>query len=67
MEPVKNWKLEEKKSLAAHLITCPYNIRTSHDKWCKKSETWDSLLNELSMKLKQRQIPSMWSECLLKN
>ena len=67
MEPVKTWKIKERQSLADHLLTCPYNIRNSHDKWCEKSEIWDSLLNELSLKLKQKQIPSMWSESLLKN
>ena len=67
MEAIKNWKVEERQSLAAHLKTCPYNIRTRHDKWCEKSEKWDSLLNELSLKLKQKQIPSMWSESLFKN
>ena len=65
MDPIRNWKVEEKKNLASHPNTCPYNVRSRHDGWCEKHEKWDSVLNELTINLKQKQIPSMWSESLL--
>ena len=59
MEPIKEWKVDERKSMAAHLKICPYNIRSCHDGWCVKSEMWNSVLNGLRLNLKQKQISSM--------
>ena len=64
MDPIDAWKVEERKNMASHLSICPYNVRCSHDGWIEKSEKWNFVLNDLRVKLKQKQIPSMWSESL---
>ena len=66
MDPINAWKIEEGKDMAAHLSTCPYNVRCSHYGWTEKSERWNFVLSDLRLKLKQKQIPSMWSESLYK-
>ena len=66
MDPIDAWKVEERKNMASHLSICPYNVRCSHDGWIEKSEKWNFVLNDLRVKLKQKQIPSMWSESLYK-
>ena len=65
MTPIKTWvQQEEKKNVSDHLRQCPYNVQSRHELWKERDEKWDSVLHDLTVSLKQKQIESMWSETL---
>ena len=56
MLPIPTWILTDKDTVSDHLKRCPYNVRNRHDGWKEKSEHWDSVLQDLVLRLRENEI-----------
>ena len=56
MSPIPTWILADKDTVSDHLKACPYNVRNRHDGWKEKSEHWDSVLQDLVLRLRENKI-----------